>query len=71
MISEIHAVLLAASTLYATAEDLLEPLTRLFGNGPNYTAFITGASRTADIERVLALGVHGPLELQVYIIQDS
>lgn len=70
MISEIHAVLLPASSIYETAEELLEPLTRAFQNGPNYTAFITGASRTADIERVLALGVHGPLEFQICILQD-
>lgn len=39
-------------------------------DAPSYTAFITGPSRTADIERVLAIGVHGPLELHIILLED-
>lgn len=66
MIAEIHIALLPASRIVADAYDLEPRLTEWMG-GADYTAFISGPSRTADIERVLALGVHGPLELHILI----
>jgi len=36
-----------------------------------FIAFVTGASRTADIERVLTIGVHGPARMIVYIVKDK
>jgi L-lactate dehydrogenase complex protein LldG len=70
MVSEVHVAVLPKSRIRPTAFALEGELRSLMNNVPNYAAFITGASRTADIERVLALGVHGPLELHILILED-
>ncbi len=71
MISEIHVAILPRERLRETAYELEAELVGYMQQSPNYTAFITGASRTADIERVLALGVHGPLELHILILEEA
>lgn len=38
------------------------------GETPSMLSFITGPSRTGDIERILVLGAHGPKELYVLLI---
>ena len=71
MISEVHVAVLPKDRIRASAFELESDLSRILGASPNYAAFITGASRTADIERVLALGVHGPLELHILVLEDD
>jgi L-lactate dehydrogenase complex protein LldG len=69
MISEVHVAVLPKSRIRSTALELEDELRQMMTAAPNYCAFITGASRTADIERVLALGVHGPLELHILLTE--
>jgi len=70
MLTETHVAVLPVSRLQPEVGALEEELNRLMQSPPRYLAFITGASRTADIERVLTLGVHGPLELHLLLLKD-
>ncbi len=68
MLAEVHIAVLAESRIVPDSETIAPHLNDiLMEDAPSYTAFITGASRTADIERVLAIGVHGPQELHILI----
>lgn len=70
MLSEIHVAVLAAERIRAESFDLRQDMEARQSDPPRYLAFISGASRTADIERVLAIGVHGPQELHI-LIQEN
>jgi L-lactate dehydrogenase complex protein LldG len=71
MVSEIFVAVVNRKDIVPDAFEAEDVVNRLIGKTPSYTAFITGASRTSDIERVLALGVHGPLEMHVLILDKQ
>ena len=71
MLSETHVAVLPRSRIRPDLETIEKELDGLLKSPPSYLAFISGASRTADIERVLTIGVHGPQELHILILEDS
>lgn len=70
MICEYHVCVLPRSKVVMDGFAAESQITQYMLDVPNYTAFITGPSRTADIERVLTIGVHGPLELHILLLED-
>ena len=67
-----HAVFLQSRTIVPTLRDLSASLkAQLCGAGPAYLSVTTGPSRTADIERVLTIGVHGPKELHILLLEGE
>jgi len=63
----IHIALIATGKILP---DLPSVLTAIDPRKAGYIAFITGPSRTADIERVLTIGVHGPQRLVVIAVDE-
>jgi L-lactate dehydrogenase complex protein LldG len=68
LLPEVHIVVMGMSQILPTLADALElPQVR----AASAVVIITGPSRTADIEMTLTIGVHGPGELHVFLIDDS
>lgn len=61
----IHVALIDSGNILP---DKLALFSRIDPKISRYLAFITGPSRTADIERVLTIGVHGPKRLIIIFI---
>jgi len=67
-LTETHVALVRASALLPDLECLLA---RIDPRRVRYLACVTGPSRTADIERVLTIGVHGPRKLVIVLVDDA
>ena len=64
----IHIVLAHGSQLVNYPEDALIAIQEKYGDSlPSSISTITGPSRTADIEKTLVLGAHGPKEFVVFM----
>jgi L-lactate dehydrogenase complex protein LldG len=69
-LSDNHIVVLPRETILADYESLFAKLRGAYGKGgaPRTVNFITGPSRSADIEQTLLLGAHGPRRLHIVIV---
>lgn len=67
----VHVILAKSSQMLNYPEDALVAIQKKYrGHLPSTITTITGPSRTADIEKTLVLGAHGPKELMVFVVKD-
>ncbi len=57
--------------VYDTKEALLLIKEKYTNNIPSLITFATGPSRTADIEKTLVIGVHGPKEVYLFLVDSD
>ena len=67
----VHIVLAHISQLVDYPEDAFTEIQYKYAEGlPSSVSTITGPSRTADIEKTLVLGAHGPKEFLVFLCKE-
>jgi L-lactate dehydrogenase complex protein LldG len=65
----VHICIATVSQLVYDVKDALIALQKQYGNAlPSMISFATGPSRTADIEKTLVVGVHGPKEVYCFLL---
>jgi L-lactate dehydrogenase complex protein LldG len=69
LVPAMHIAILPAGRILATMSEALAAVSPA-GELSRTVTFITGPSRTSDIELTLAIGVHGPARLHVIVIED-
>ncbi|HXF17982.1 MAG TPA: lactate utilization protein C [Burkholderiales bacterium] len=68
LLPETHVAVVPFSRIVRTMEDGWDLLRRERGVLPRQVNFISGPSRTADIEMTLVLGAHGPFRVHVILV---
>jgi len=65
----VHVIIASRRQIVSYLEDAYNAIQKKYKeNLPSQIILITGPSRTADIEKTLVMGAHGPKELNVFIV---
>lgn len=68
---DVHVVVAYASQIVPDLADALNVVAERYKNNfPSLVSVISGPSRTADIEKTLVMGAHGPRELYLFLIDE-
>ncbi|HQY47241.1 MAG TPA: LUD domain-containing protein, partial [Usitatibacteraceae bacterium] len=68
LLPETHVCVVRASRILDTMEDAFALLRAEAGEPPRATFFVSGPSRTADIEQTIVIGAHGPYRVHAVIV---
>lgn len=71
LLPETHVAVLAASRIVAGMEEAWNLARTELGTLPRAVNFISGPSRTGDIEQTIVLGAHGPYRVHVVIATQA
>lgn len=66
----VHFVLAYTSQIVKDISQALQCVKSKYDKVPDFITFISGPSRTADIEKTLVMGAHGPGEIFVFLLDD-
>jgi L-lactate dehydrogenase complex protein LldG len=68
----VHICVAYTSQLVYDLKDAFQRMKEKYGTHlPSMISFATGPSRTADIEKTLVVGVHGPKEVYVFLLDQN
>jgi len=71
-IPDTHIVIANSSQIKANIKEAFISIKEKYeGKMPSMTTMITGPSRTADIEKTLVMGAHGPRSLIVFLTEED
>jgi L-lactate dehydrogenase complex protein LldG len=67
----VHICVAYSSQVVYDVKDALQHLKEKYADSfPSFVTFASGPSRTADIEKTLVTGVHGPKEVYCFLVND-
>ena len=68
LLPEVHVAVVRTEQIVPTMEDAWERLRAQAGAMPRAVNFVSGPSRTADVEQTVTLGAHGPRRVLIVLV---
>jgi L-lactate dehydrogenase complex protein LldG len=71
LLPQTHIAILPASRIVAAHEDAFALIRAERGELPRAVNFVSGPSRTGDIEQTIVLGAHGPYRVHIIVVRGA